>query len=59
MSDYRRLAEECLRLARIATKVEDRAILVDVAARWLDLARRNEPRATPAAEVDAIRRPPA
>jgi hypothetical protein len=42
MSDFRRLAEECLRLARIATKPEDRAILVDVAERWLDLARRNE-----------------
>jgi hypothetical protein len=42
MSDFRRLAEECLRLARVATKIEDRAVLVDLAARWLDLTAREE-----------------
>jgi hypothetical protein len=35
---YRRLAAECLWLARGASSPETRARLVDVAQRWLDLA---------------------
>ena len=42
MSDFRRLAEECFRLALIATKREDREGLLDVAGRWLNLAARSK-----------------
>jgi hypothetical protein len=54
MSDFRRLAEECLRLARVATKLEDRLVLVELAGRWLALADRKENTAKLAAEVDAM-----
>jgi hypothetical protein len=38
--DYRQYASECLALSKRAADPEDRELLIALAARWLELARR-------------------
>jgi hypothetical protein len=56
MADFRKLAEECVRMAHTATKPEDRAVLLDIAGRWLKLAAQNDKTAKLAAKVAAMKR---
>jgi hypothetical protein len=38
--EYQRYAEECLRLSQQATNAESRVLLLEMAAKWRELARR-------------------
>jgi hypothetical protein len=42
--DYRRLAAECLRIARESQNPKDRALLLRMAESWIRLAERSEAR---------------
>ena len=48
--DYRRLAAECLRIARESRNPKDRALLLRMAETWIRLAERSEER-EPAGET--------
>jgi len=42
VADYRKYAEECVRLAQTATKPHHRAMLLEIAGKWTELARQVE-----------------
>jgi hypothetical protein len=42
VTTYRKNAEECVRLAQTATKPHHRAILLEIASKWTELARQVE-----------------
>jgi hypothetical protein len=46
--EYRRLAAECLRIARESQNPKDRALLLRMAESWIRLAERGEERESPA-----------
>jgi hypothetical protein len=54
--EYRACAAQCLRLAKTASDIDDRTLLVSMAERWLDLADRLE--GGPGSSISRVKGPP-